>query len=159
MNDTIIKAEKTHETLLFWFARHDVRVALLTSLSLGMLGVLANASASITNWMWCQGLFFGLAALLLLLSLLLIYCSQYPKTKAYNSSLIFFGAIAASKANDYVVAFKAITEEQYLADLLSQIHTNSSILAVKFYNQKLSLIALGLAVIPWMVALFFSKGQ
>jgi hypothetical protein len=152
----IEQAESNLQRKLDWVERHDTRIAFVAGISLAMLGVLATASSSVVLWSSCMYVTFGLAASLNFISLILIYLSQYPKTESLNSSLIFFGTIATLRCDDFKKKFKEMNEEEYLDDLLSQIHINSKILSGKFNYLKYSLLLLFTAIIPWLVAIYLS---
>lgn len=153
----IERAQSSLDRKLDWVSRHDARIAFVAGISIAMLGVLANAAASITEWSSVLYVIFGLAAALLTLGLILIYCSQYPKTNARNSSLIFFGTIGSLKCDEYKKRFKERTDEEHLDDLLYQIHTNAEILTKKFSFLKWAMISMALAIIPWVFGLYLSK--
>jgi hypothetical protein len=153
----IQQAETSLQRKLNWIGRHDTRIAFVAGISIAMLGVLARASAVIAHWNWCLYLIFGLAALLLSVTLILIYFSQYPKTESRNSSLAFFGTISELKLDEFKKRFKERTDEDYLEDLLCQIHINAEILKKKFRYLKTALVVLAVATIPWLLALYLSK--
>jgi len=74
-----------------------------------------------------------------------------------NKSLLFFGTIAKMSFDDFKQKFKSISDEDYLNDLLCQIHINSEILEQKFSNIKAALTMIVLSVIPWVIAIYLSK--
>jgi general stress protein CsbA len=155
--DKIEQAESNLQRNLDWVGKHDTRIAFVAGISIAMLGVLANASASIDFWRWYTYLAFILSAVLLFASLVLIYFSQYPKTKSNNSSLVFFGTVATLKCDEFKKKFKEISKEDYLDDILCQIHINAEILSKKFAHLKSSLILLAISIIPWLIAIYLSK--
>jgi hypothetical protein len=157
LESKIQQAETSLKRKLDWIGRYDGRVAFVAGVSIAMLGVLANASAHIVTWHWYLSLIFGLAALFLSLNLVMIYRSQYPKTEARNASLAFFGTIADLKIDEFSKRFKQRTDEEYLDDLLHQIHINAELLKKKFSNLKLSLQLLATAILPWLLAIYYSK--
>lgn len=157
LDNKIDRAEENLQRELDWIGRHDTRIAFAAGVLLAMLGILANASASISIWNWYTYVSFVSAAALLFISLILIYMSQYPKTKSMNSSLIFFGTISALKCDDFKKKFMEMKKEDYLDDLLCQIHINSEILTKKFDYLKYSLLLLGVALIPWLGAMYISQ--
>ena len=75
----IQQAESSLQRKLDWIGRHDARIGFVTGVAIAMLGVLANASAQVMHWDYALYISFGLAAVLLFTTLLLIYCSQYPE--------------------------------------------------------------------------------
>jgi membrane-associated HD superfamily phosphohydrolase len=157
IEDKIEQAESNLQRNLDWVGKHDTRIAFVAGISIAMLGVLANASALITVWKWYTYLVFIFTALLLFTSLVLIYFSQYPKTESRNSSLIFFGTIATLKCDEFKKKFKEINKENYLDDILCQIHINAEIISKKFAYLKSSLILLAISIIPWLIAIYLSK--
>jgi hypothetical protein len=88
--------------------------------------------------------------------LFLIYRSQYPKTFSSNTSLNYFGTIADMKFDEFKRRTKQATDEEYLDDLLCQIHINSQVLKLKFRFLKIALILLGVSVLPWLICLYTS---
>src|SRR5205085_11720781 len=100
---------------------------------------------------------FGLAAAFLMTSLAFIYLTHFPSTESPNNSILYFGTIAKMSNENFKIKFKTISEEDYLDDMLTQIHRISGILERKFYRLKTSLICLFLAVVPWLLAIYFSK--
>lgn len=140
----INRAEANLQRKLEWVGRHDSKT------------VLASSSSKVSNWMLCGYLLFGVTATLLFISLFFIYRSQYPKTFSINTSLNYFGTISQMKFDEFKRRTKQSTEEDYLDDLLCQIHINSQILNLKFKFLKVSLILLGIAVIPWLISIYLS---
>ena len=153
----IERAEANLERKLEWISRHDTRIAFVAGITITMLGVLAQVSASISKWNLNLYIVFGAAASLLATSLILIYCSQYPKTESQNSSLIFFGTISTWKVDEFKKRFKEVSDEDYLDDVLCQIHINAVILGKKFRYLKSSLLVMAVAIIPWLLALYLSR--
>ena len=153
----IAKAELNLQRKLDWVGKHDTRVAFTASIVIAMLGVLVNAGATIKTWEWYLCILFGLTVSLLFASLILIYLSQFPKTNSINTSLIYFGTVASIKADEFKKRFNAVTEEEYLDDLLSQTHKNAEIVCKKFKYLKATLITILISVIPWLLTIYFSK--
>lgn len=157
MEKKIAQAELNLQRKLDWIGRYDSRITFVAGISIAMLGVLVNASASFTTLTWDLYLAFGFSTGLLFTSLILVYLSQYPKTNSVNSSLIYFGTIALLKADEFKKRVKATTEEDYFDDLLSQTHINAKIIAKKFFHLKRSLLLILIAVIPWLYVIYLSK--
>src|SRR5690606_32003201 len=109
----------------------------------------------IDNWCFWLYVVFGLTALLLFVSLFFIYKSQYPKTFSSNTSLNYFGTISEMKFDEFKRRTKQATDDEYLDDLLCQIHINAQVLKLKFRFLKISLILLGYYVMPWLICLYF----
>lgn len=152
----ISQSEVNLQRKLDWVGRHDSKTSFATGILIGMLGILASASSKIEIWHFLEYLIFGMTTLLLSISLLFIYKCQYPKTKSSNTSLNYFGTISEMKFDEFKRRAINATDEEYLEDLLCQIHINSEILMKKFRYLKTSLILLGVAIVPWLVSIFIS---
>lgn len=156
IENKIQRAESNLQRKLDWISRHDNRIAFVTGIIIAMLGVLTSASSNVDTWAYLSYISFGLCATLLCLSLFFIYKSQYPRTKSQNTSLIYFDTVAEMKYDEFKRKSLATTDQEYLDDLLCQIHINAQILKSKFAALKTSLILLGTAIIPWMVSIYLS---
>mgnify|MGYP003583007090 CR=1 FL=1 len=156
IDSKISQAETNLQRKLEWVGRHDSKIVFVTGIIIAMLGLLTSASSKIVNWDFWLYLIFGVTALLLFISLFFVYKSQYPKTFSSNTSLNYFGTIAELKFDEFKCRTKQATDDEYLDDLLCQIHINSQVLKLKFQFLKISLILLGASVIPWLICLYFS---
>lgn len=152
----IEQAETNLQRKLDWVGRHDSRTVFVTGILIAMLGLLASACSKIIAWSYFFYLIFSVAGLPLFVSLIFIYRSQYPKTFSVNTSLNYFGTIAQMKFDEFKRRTTQATDEEYLDDLLCQIHINSQILSLKFKFLKTSFILLGVAVIPWLICIYVS---
>lgn len=152
----IAQAEENLQRKLEWVGRHDTKIVLVTGIIITMLGLLVSASSKIENWNYFLYIVFAVTALLLFICLFFIYKSQYPKTTSSNTSLNYFGTIADMKFEEFKRRTKQATDEEYLDDLLCQIHINSQVLKLKFRFLKLSLLFIGIVAIPWLFCLYIS---
>ncbi len=157
IDNKIIQAQENLKRKLDWIGRHDSRVSFAAGIFIAMTGVLANAAASIKLWNYWVYAIFGFVASMLITGLILIYFSQYPRTKSLNTSLIFFGTISVLKCDEFKKKFKEMSKEEYLDDLLSQIHINSEILTKKFNYLKCALRLLGVVIVPWVIFIYISQ--
>lgn len=157
INEKIARTELNLQRKLDWIGRSDTRIAFAASVSVTMLGVLANIGADVKAWDLKLLVFFVTTGMLLLGSLISIWLSQYPKTRSVNSSLIYFGTIAELRADEFKTKFKASTDDEYLDDLLSQTHKNAEILNWKFKYLKIALIFIFISIAPWLLSIYFSN--
>lgn len=153
----IALAELNLQRKLEWTSRYDTRIIFVAGTSVAMLGVLASAAGNITCWSIWSYLAFGASLVLLGLSLGCVFFSQKPKINSPNKSLIYFGTISKTKIANFIAEFNASTEEEYLDDLLHQIHINSRILSAKFFCLKLALGFIVGAILSWFIAIYLSK--
>jgi hypothetical protein len=150
----INQAEENLQRKLDWVGRHDSRTVFVAGILIAMLGILASASSKIVIWTNFNYIIFGIAALILFGSLFFIYKTQYPNTNSQNTSLNYFGTIAEIRFDEFKRKTKQATDEEYLDDILCQIHINSRILKQKFKFLKISLTLLGIALIPWLISIY-----
>lgn len=162
MNDTdlnkkIERAEGSLARHLDWVGRYDTKIAFTVGIILTMLGILATAAGNIELWNCLEIFAVTTTALLLFVSLVLVYLNQYPKTASPNPSLIYFGTIAELKFRDFKKEYEEITQEDYLEDVLSQVHINAVILKKKFDSLKTIFLLVATAIPPWLIVLYLSK--
>lgn len=150
-------AESNLERKLDWISRYDSRSNFVGALSITMLGVLGTISGSVTFQDSGTLFIFFTPIILLLTSIVFIYYSQYPDTKSTQKSLLFFGTIAKFEVEEFHKAFKVMDDEQYLSDLINQIHVNSRRLEQKFVYLKISVNLIIISLIPWVIAIYTSK--
>src|SRR5438132_2680457 len=131
IKERIEAAEANLDRLLEWVGRYDNKSSALVGIDTAMVGALALIIRGLgTNL--AESSAIALAILPLGGAFLLMFLGGYPRLKAPNDSLLFFGTIAKKKANEYKEAFEKQTEQEYLDDLVVQCHRNSEILDVKF---------------------------
>lgn len=152
-------AQWVFERHLTWIAAAEVKVGVIVAIDTALLGGLAaafSASESATRSAWA--IFFTLMAAGF--GALGLFCAAMvvlPRTNGPNSSLLFFGPIAAQDAASYGEQFNKATDEQLLMDWTDQIHRNAQIARDKyewvrksmwwsFLAAALSLIAISLLV-------------
>ena len=156
IDNKISQAEVNLQRKLEWVSRHDSKTTFATGIIIGMLGLLVSASSKVEIWTFPNYLVFAITALLLTISLFFIYKCQYPKTKSSNTSLNYFGTIGDMKFDEFKKRTIQASDEEYLDDLLYQIHINSIILKKKFCYLKISLTLLGIAILPWLISIYIS---
>lgn len=156
LDSKISQAENNLQRKLEWIGRHDSRTIFVTGIIIAMLGIFTSASSKISVWTFWICIIFILTGLLLSTSIFFIYRSQYPKTFSQNTSLNYFGTIAEMRFDEFKNKTRRSSDDEYLDDLLYQIHINSQILKLKFHYLKISFIILGIAIIPWLISLYFS---
>lgn len=80
-----------------------------------------------------------------------LYARGKPDDRTYHDSLIYYGSISSLEYDEYKESVLSRTNEDYLEDLVSQVHINSVICSKKYdlYNKGL------LSSITGIVLLFF----
>jgi hypothetical protein len=130
----------------------ESRTGVVFATATGMLGVMAALLPNRSAWTNLAGFFTLAAAGLLVASLLFLSFCNFPRTKGPAGSLVFFGSIAGRPLEAYEAEVRALDSTGYLHDLTRQCHRNAEIALLKFAWVRRSLIALYLAVVPWLIA-------
>jgi hypothetical protein len=146
--------ERELDRLLAWIRAADARVSLVLPLSTAMLGALAALGSGVECWKASEITWSTLATVPLFASLVFLVLATFPRTRGPQGSLIFFGGISSRSMEQYREAVRDLDEESYANDLISQCHVNSEIAQQKFKWVKLSLLALFVASIPWLVSVY-----
>lgn len=155
--EIISRAEDNLKRLLEWGSRYDSKSSFVTSVCIAMLGTLVGFLPAFSDWTPILAVSFALSAGLLLISLIMIYSAQYPKTKSPNNSLIFWGTIANIYQDDFQKNFRTMSDDEYLTDVLHQSKINADVVDQKFRALKRALLLLLLSVLPWLISLYLSK--
>jgi hypothetical protein len=115
------------ERQLQWIAQAEVKIGVLVTLDIAMLGgIFATYSGTQIHTHWATGT-SGCAIAFLCFALFCAAMCLLPRLKAPHPSIIFFGTIAQKAASDFVTEVIAKTDQQILEDLLCQIHRNAEI--------------------------------
>jgi hypothetical protein len=154
---TIERAEKSLQRMLDWIGRHDVRTAAALGISVAMVGALASATPPASKWSapYAVVLGFALAGFTMVIGNLIF--GMFPRIRGGRPSPFFFGSVATMDWSEYRRRFLAITEADYLDDLLAQNHVNALILRAKFRAFSRAAFCLFLTSGPWAVAMALGK--
>ncbi|MBA2590545.1 MAG: hypothetical protein H0U98_18185 [Alphaproteobacteria bacterium] len=153
LSERISWAEDNLKRQLDWISRHDSRIAVIFGICVAMLGVLATQAIAPDKLDTGSVAFSLIALVFLIISLIAIYFSQYPRTVSSTKSLLFFGDIAHMERTDFARSFCARTGQEHLDDLCDQSHINAVIIGRKFAALKVALVFLLAASIPWVIAI------
>ena len=132
----------------------DSKVSPLFAINIAMLGCLAALSKSVEQWGIAQAILLALATTPLLLSIIFLGISMFPRLNGPRGSMIFFGGITAQKHDSYVQLLSHLETEEYKADVASQSHRNAEIAFAKYGSIKNAFIATFLSVPFWLAAIF-----
>lgn len=143
------------ERTLGWIATADVKVGVVIALDTAMLGGLAAAFAGSDYHLrtaWCY-FFVVVSTAGLAFAMFCAGMAAIPRMLGHVKSMIFFGRVAEKEEEGYVADFATMTEQEFLADLTTQIHRNSQIACDKHRWVRRSLIWSFLAAASWIVAI------
>ena len=145
-------AQWTLDKNLGWIAASEVKSAFIFAAAASMLGVLYSGINSL-QWLWPCLLYLGAASLVLLgVSIICTISVVIPRLKSPNDSLFFFGSISQKTNDGYRDEFLNGANEDFLEDIVSQIHRNSQIAVKKQKLVKTGIIFLLLGLIPWALS-------
>lgn len=150
-------AEQALARQLDWIKSIESKLAVIVAVGVAMLGVLASRiPTEPCNWL-LVGLFVFLGSGAILAGLVFCAMALCPRVKSPNLSVLFFGSIAAHSAEEYTKRFRQLSEEEYLGDILKQVHRNAEIASVKFGHVKTATFCLLGGIIPWLFALYIME--
>jgi len=154
LNITIERAEAELSRILEWIRSADSRLRFVLPLSIAMLGVISALIPSPSSWTLLGGISASFAVFFLGLSVVFCAFSSFPRTSGPLGSLVYFGGITTRDLAQFDRDFRDMTNEQYLTDLLNQIHRNSQIAQAKFTWLQRSIACLFFSLVPWIVGLY-----
>lgn len=147
--------ENSLTRLLAWIDSANSTTKFLFTISTAMLGAIMLLTPAMSKWTIASAVVSSIAVVLLLSSLLMSSLVYFPRTKGPKDSLIFFGGITNMDKDNYETAINALTDEEYIADLINQCHRNAEIVSAKYTWLKRALISLYLCALPWALAIYF----
>jgi hypothetical protein len=154
MDDRIRLMELSLTRMLQTNAVADTKVATLVGMNTTMLALLAAlVTSQVITSVWLLGLAV-LSALGLLLGLLFLSLSSFPRTSRPARSIVFFGAVSAVDAETYANRVRTVNDEEYLADLIDQCYRTASIAKQKFRWIQRAQMAWYSSIIPWLLTVY-----
>jgi hypothetical protein len=151
---TIERAEEELSRVLEWIRSGDSRLRFVLPLAITMLGVISALIPSPSSWTLLGGISASFAVFFLGLSVVFCAFSSFPRTSGPLGSMIYFGGIITRDLKQFDSEFRSMTNEQYLTDLLNQIHRNAQIAQAKFTWLQRSIACLFFSLVPWVVGLY-----
>ncbi|MFQ1698952.1 Pycsar system effector family protein [Loktanella agnita] len=140
------------ERQLSWISQADSKLSVLGPLPLAMLAIsLSGASVDFGNFSWMDVPVF-MSTILLSVSLLFAKWALSPKLDGPEASVIFFGRIAESTAEDFAKQVMETDEASFRQDILKQVHRNALIAQQKHRNIRLSIFWLACATPLWLLS-------
>lgn len=158
LEERISNAKWILERNLSWIVSADAKIAAITTINLAMLTVLATMYFSVgskSTWV----IIMSIAAFLLIFSsLIFVWFVVVPRISGPEASNIFFGKIANVSTDEFCEKFLKLTSENFLADLMEQIHINSRIANKKHEFVRRAYFSTMLSLLPWLSSVVMLKG-
>lgn len=146
---TISDLEKLLDRQLEWVRGAESRIQLIFPLGSALFASVAikyseleKAANAVQGAAWFCLVF--LAA-----SIAFCTVSMFPRTSGPAQSLIFFGRIASLSADEYQQKLGSVSEADYRADLVLQVHVNAQIASQKYTWIGRSMAFLMISFVPW----------
>jgi hypothetical protein len=138
---------------LAWIAAADGKVPAVFGIDAAMLGVLSALLPAATHWTVIAAIAAGIAATLLILSIILLAQATFPRLTGPKGSLIFFGTAVAMSDAEFVVRVREGITENLIIDTAKQAHRNAEIAMDKYRHIKHAQLALFVGTAPWLLAI------
>lgn len=142
-------APKQLERVLSFFPRVEAKASFAFAVNSALLGVVAVHLDRGDFDQPLQMIALAFFAFALAVSYYYIYRCSFPDLKGGHASLVYFKEIGKLRETEYIKAFRSLSDEAYVEDILGQAWRNSQILTEKFRAIRIAFIATGLALIPW----------
>jgi len=152
-DDKRLIAEASLERQLSWIRAVENKLTVLVAIDAGLLGLLATITPSRSELSSLSSLFTFLTSASLVGSFACCALASYPRLKTPNLSLLFFGTISAFSREEYSDKFESVSAQQYLRDLLAQVHRNAEIAAYKYKLVGRANVGLLAGIAFWTLAL------
>ena len=131
-------SEKNISSIHAWIRALDAKIGIFLAfqgiiLTLIIPTYLSSFTANIARMSNEKISIIFLAAGFILFGILSALFGIYPilKLKGYHKSLLFFGAIASYSLGDYKQKIKELTDDEYLNQVVEQVHITSKIANIK----------------------------
>lgn len=152
IKEKLATAQWVFERTLGWIAQAEIKIGIVATTNIAMLGGLAAAFSGAATKTCLIYTSSGLAAIFSVAGIACAAFSLLPRLNGPDRSLLYFGRVAAVGRADYVASFKQSSEEDMLNDWLDQIHRNAEIAKAKHMWVRKAMELSFVGAIPWVVA-------
>jgi hypothetical protein len=132
--------------------RAEAKVSALLPVAVAMLAIVA-LGAPVKHPVSWLALAAVAASICLVMCLLRIYETMFPRLNASGSSLIFFGEAAKLDEAAFRERFTQLNETALLTDAATQVWRTSAIVSAKYAKARAAFHWLAYALIPWLAFL------
>ena len=152
--ERICMLEKTLDRLLSLVKGADAKISPVLALDSAMLGVFAALVLPVKDWSLPILFLILFTVGSLLLSLLFLAMTSFPRTKGPKETNIYFEGILKTGQEAYPDKINNLNEESYISDLTSQCYRNAEISSKKYKYIKTSMIYLFISILPWLFLIY-----
>ena len=148
------RSEKILSLQLEWVRTADSKVAPLFAINIAMLGFLAALIKSLPAWTISPAIFSSITVILLVVSMLFLALTMFPRLIGPKDSSIFFGGISKQSEDKYLSEMSSMTDDEFQKDILRQVYRNAEIANSKYANLRLAFIFTFVSIIPWLGSVY-----
>ena len=148
------RAEKILSLQLDWVKTADAKVPPVFAIDVAMLGVIIALMKTCTSWGIPAAIATALCLIPLVLSIVFLALSMFPRLSGPKGSRVFFGGITKTEEAKYLEEVKKLDEEEFVDDLLGQSYRNADIAEKKYTYLKLAFISSFASVPFWLTAIY-----
>lgn len=146
--------EKILSFQLEWIKNADSKVSPLFAIDIAMTGIIVALIKALPAWTIPTAIFSSLTLIPIVLSIIFLALSMFPRLRGPKGSIIFFGGITQRSVESYIEEVKNVSTEKYETDLLMQAYRNAEIAETKFRFITYSFIATFISVPFWGVSIY-----
>ena len=154
MNDKIHQMEFIFDKQMSWIASADSKTSPTFKIATFLLSVIAILITQIPTWNYFLIFAGAISSISLLISLIFIFFTIFPRTREINPSIIYFGSIAKIGRQNFLETFEKYNENQYINDLSEQCFRTAEIAKKKHKHIKSAIIMIYIAIPPWLIFLW-----
>lgn len=151
---SIDKSEKILALQLEWVRTADAKVPPMFAINLAMLGIVATLLKDHSSWTTFESIVTSLCLIPLLLSMIFLALSMFPRLSGPKGSNIFFGGITKKTEDSFFNEVRNNTDDDFEGDVLNQAYRNAEIAEEKFKFIKYSFIATFVSVPFWFGSIY-----
>ena len=154
INDKIQCLEKNLARQLEWIRAADAKIAPVIFITTSLLGASVAFLSKMPEFSWLTVELAAICIGALIYTLFCMVMVNFPRITRYDESAIFFEGVKATDYAGFEKKITAMTLETYLQDLTATCYDNAIIASSKFRYVKRAMIALFIAIIPWMALVY-----
>lgn len=153
--DRLHTAQWVLERNLAWVAAAEVKVAVIVTIDMALLGSIggAYAGADALARTTCASVWAVSAGVAATAGIFCAAMAVLPRLNGPTNSLVYFGRIGLLDHGEYLEKFKNATETELFEDWAAQIHRNAQIACEKYSWVRASMYWSFISVLPWFASI------
>jgi hypothetical protein len=157
--DRLAIARWVFERTLAWNNAAEIKLGVVVTIGLAMLGGLASIFGKITDKPPLSIALALIAVFCLCVALGCAAATVLPRLEGPKKSLVYFGRVAELERSAYTEEFRKTTDDGWLVDLTEQIHRNAEIAKIKHGWVRKAMFWAFFSAVPWIVSMGLVIGR